>query len=378
MTNKKATGKRYFLLFGLCSLLALSVCLAVLVVTVRSVDGSNSSVVEYETQSKTELTNDPIGLAAYLSRLTKAAADSRFIKADIYTDVSVDDSTFTVESENSETDKALLLFAKNKMLSAVDAYYPEDIKGTFGEIYDAMPLVFVSSCVKDGRFSAGQADENGNPVYNTDTGELIDADSYFVNLSLDCSKAQETENVSGLFSLRDEAIVGKLFKDDIADECEVTSAYSNLTGLNINAKINRFTDEIEYLTLEKIYTVKADVSFIGKLEFLGKKSVSFSYCVTERLEYSYAGISFAETSVTVEPGSEIMLSVAAVIENDSDYTVTFSSSDESVATVDEMGYVKGIKASCEPVTVTVELEYLGSIFTDECTVTVNDDNNPNG
>ena len=73
-----------------------------------------------------------------------------------------------------------------------------------------------------------------------------------------------------------------------------------------------------------------------------------------------------------------MLSVNAVIENDSDYTVTFTSSDNSIVTVDEMGYVKGIEASCTPATVTVTLEYLGEKFTDECTVTVNDDNNPNG
>ena len=54
------------------------------------------------------------------------------------------------------------------------------------------------------------------------------------------------------------------------------------------------------------------------------------------------------------------------------YSVRFISSDESIATVDEMGYVKGVKASEKPVTITVELEYLGEKFTDECTVYVTD------
>ena len=79
--------------------------------------------------------------------------------------------------------------------------------------------------------------------------------------------------------------------------------------------------------------------------------------------------------MTVAPGTEAMLSVNAVIENDSDYKVSFTSSDSSVVTVDEMGYIKGIKSSNSPVTITVTLEYLGEKFTDECTVNVTENDN---
>jgi hypothetical protein len=60
--------------------------------------------------------------------------------------------------------------------------------------------------------------------------------------------------------------------------------------------------------------------------------------------------------------------VNAVIEDDSDYTVKFTSSDEGIATVDEMGYVKLVKACDTPAVITVELEYMGEIFTDQCVV----------
>ena len=111
--NKKSSKKTQFLLFGLCSLIAMAVCSAVLVATVRSVENNSSNVsAEYETQSKTELTDDAETLLGYISNLTKNTSGNKFIKANTYTDVSVDDSTVTVTdtdgTENS-ADKTLLL-----------------------------------------------------------------------------------------------------------------------------------------------------------------------------------------------------------------------------------------------------------------------------
>lgn len=370
MAEKKQSRKLQFIIFGLISVIALAVCTVVLVITVRSVENGNSSSVEYETQSKTELSDDIPTLLTYLSRLTADTANNKFIKADIYTDVSVDDGTVAVKDKNGnalESDRNLLIYAKNKMLSTVDSYYPEDVTGVFGSFTPGIPeLNFTPDEVEHITFSVGEADEDGNPVYNSDTGELIDADYYFITVYL--------KPVSEDYSTQ----ITKKFTDDIADVCTVNSSEIKLSQSIIRAKVNRITDEIDTITFDKTYSINADVTFCGKLEVFADRCISFEYKTSRRCEYSYAGIGFAENSVTVEPGGEIMLSVNAVIENDSDYTVTFTSSDPNVATIDEMGYVKGIKASCVPVTVTVTLEYLGEKFTDECTVTVNDDNNPNG
>ena len=67
LADKKSGKKKQFLLFGLVSVIALAVCAAVLVMTVRSVEESNSSTVEYETESKTELKNDTETLLSYLA-----------------------------------------------------------------------------------------------------------------------------------------------------------------------------------------------------------------------------------------------------------------------------------------------------------------------
>lgn len=375
---EKKTGKKYqFLAFGLCSLVALAACMVVLVVTVRSVENSNSSVAEYETKSKTELSGDAAQLLDYLKKLTEKTSSNKFIKADTYTDISVDDSLVSVcdmSGSKNETDKNILLYTKNKILPAVDTYYGEDSVGVFGTVSDSLPIIDIDeSDIEKISFSVGQADESGNPVYNTDTGELVDGDYYFITLNVKNSPATES-----LFSLDEKQKISEKFIKDISSVCAVSSCESAVKSLTVYSKINRLTDEIEYIDFEKVYDISADVDFSDSLELFGSKKMSFEYKVNKKCEYSYAGISFSEASVTVEPDGEAALSVNAVIENDSKYTVTFVSSDTSVATVDEMGYVKGIKPSDKPVTVTVILEYLGEKFTDECTVYVSSAENKNG
>lgn len=373
MADKNKSRKYQYLIFALCSLLAVAACMVVLVVTVRTVEGDTSGTVEYETASKTEIKGETAELLAYLKTLTQKTADNRFIKADTYTDIWVDDNSVVVYGDGNGTDKSLLVYAKNKMLGGVDGYYPEDYKGVFGTAYEGMPVIDLpASLISESRFSVGEADENGNPVYNTDTGELIDSDCYFITLYLNESAVTDG-TVFTLFSLDEKQTVADRFKADLAGRCVINGCDLSVKELKIFAKVNRLTDEILYINFEKTYAVNADVTFAGELEVFGSKMIDFDYKVCERYEYRYAGIRFAQNSVTVAPGAETALTVAAVIENDSVYTVTFASSDESVATVDEMGYVKGIKASNTPVTITVTLEYLGETFTDQCTVIINDD-----
>ena len=375
MAEKNKSRKYQYLTFALFSVIAIAACMAVLVVTVRTIEGDNSGAAEYETVSKTEIKGETDELLAYLKTLTQETATNRFIKADTYTDVSVDDNSVIVYSDNAEADKSLLLYAKNKMLGTVDGYYPEDYKGAFGTVQAGMPVIDLpAALVSESRFSVGEADEDGNPVYNTDTGELIDPDYYFITLYLDRAAISDSK-VTSLFSLDEMPAVANRFKADIAGNCTVYSCIINAKELKISAKVNRLTDEIQYINFEKVYSINADVTFVNELEAFGVKQIDFEYKVCERYEYRYAGISFAQASITVAPGAETALTVAAVIENDSDYTVTFTSSDEAVATVDEMGYVKGIAQSDTPVTITVTLEYLGEKFTDECTVIVSDKEN---
>ncbi len=363
LADKKHGKKPQFILFGIISIIALAVCAAVLIITVRSIDTGNSSA-EPDAQSKTELTNDTQTLLDYLGKVTAYSAVNRFIKADIYTDSYVDDNTLTVTDGNGtalDSDRNLLIYAKNKLLPTVDTYYPEDEKGVFGKVNSSLRKVdLTANDVESVTFSVGETDAEGNPVYDADTGELVNSEYYFITVRLKIAPNDYS------------AKRVELFCNDIADSCSVNKSDVDLTESIICAKVNRFTDKLETLTFDKTYSIKADVTFKGKLAVFSDRQVGFTYRTSERYEYSYAGINFAEDTATVKPGDEIMLSVNAVIENDSEYTVTFFSSDTTVATVDEMGYVKGITASDKPVTIKVVLVYLGEVFFDECTVYVSD------
>ena len=75
---------------------------------------------------------------------------------------------------------------------------------------------------------------------------------------------------------------------------------------------------------------------MNTLSVFGTKTVEFQYGVNEKYEYFYAGVTLSQNEMTIEKGEEAQLTVNAVIEDDSEYKVKFNSSDESIATVDEI------------------------------------------
>lgn len=379
MADKSGSKKKQFIAFALSSIVAMAVCFGVLVATVNSLENNKTSVVDYDTESLTKLKNTKKQLSDYMKNITYKTQNNQFVKVNTYRDVFVDDGSVVVCDDNGEenhADKSILLYAKNKMMGTVDSYYGEDYVGVFGSVYEDMPYVdLTEKAISRASFSVGQADSEGNPIYDSDSGELIDGDSYYINFSINPKKCDEVEK---LFNLDDRKRINKKLRSDLESVCGITDANTELTDLKITAKVNRITDNIEYIVFEKVYDIKAKIDFIGDYEVLGGKYISFKYTVQEKYEYFYAGISFSESAVTVKPDGETVLSVNAVIEDDSDYTVKFTSSDESVAVIDEMGYVKGIKESNKPVTITVTLKYLGETFKDTCVVNVGDTSSEGG
>ena len=164
------------------------------------------------------------------------------------------------------------------------------------------------------------------------------------------------------------------FINAVKGNCTITDFNAQLAELTLKLKVNRTNDQIVYLDVIKAYSVTFNAELVESLSALGKKSIAFNYIVTDTYEYSYCGISFVENQITINPNEEYVLNVNAVIDDDSEYTVEFYSADDSIAVIDEMGYVKGVCASTDPVTITVNLCYLGESFTDTCTVNVVDKN----
>lgn len=362
---------KQFIAFGVASVVALGVCLGVLVVTVNNLGDETTTTESKAIINKTELTSSKRELAQYINTLI-SETDGRFVKTKTYTDVSVNDLT-VLNSENQAQDEALLNFAKDKILTSVDGFYDADFQGVFEKDDSKKPSFIVDEMIlKDAGFSIGQVNENGESQYD-DEGNLIDNEYYFLTYNLDVKSESFNKKYSEMLSLKNDLSAKKQFIDAVKDNCKINKLDAKLESLLIEAKVNRENDHIQYIDIIRQYTVALDTEFINDAELFGEKEISFVYAVTDTYEYSYAGISFVENEVAVELGEEYILNVNAVIDDDSEYSVEFSSSDEDIATIDEMGYVKGLKNSENPVIITVKLSYLGEAFTDTCIVNVSEE-----
>lgn len=375
LANKSNTQskKKQFIIFGLCSFLALLVCMATLVFTVKNLEKNNVVQTEDIYGGKTLLDNNKDDVCQYISLATNETQSNKFIKVNSYTDVYVDDDALLVDGKGDGNDKALAVYFKNKILSTVDGYYGEDYLGVFGTAYNKMPLLEISTeDLVDCNVTVGQADENGDPVYD-DNGELVDKEYYFFTFTV-TEVDSLNDNLKQAFGVDSKPNVKEMLKKDLEEYCTLSNMESEPQSYIIRAKVNILTDQLSFLEIERIYKFGCEAEFINEFSAFGKKDIELKYRVINKYEYFYAGISFVQDALTLEKGDEGTLNVNAVIEDDSEYTVKFVSSDKSVCTVDEMGYVTSLKNSDKPVTVTVELEYMGETFTDTCQVFVTSDN----
>ncbi len=362
---------KQFIAFSVCSVVALVLCLCVLIITVNNLEGDRNTVENKTIINKTELDSSKEALVGYINKLV-LETDDRFVKTKTYTDVSVGEINILDASENQEKDESLLNFAKNKIVPAVDSYYTEDFYGSF-ENDNSKKLFFKlnKNLLKAASFSIGQTDENGERVLD-DEGNLVDNEFYYLTYDIDIENKLYSKELFDMLSAEDDTSARKLFIDAVKGNCEIDNFYGNPESIVVKAKVNRTNDKIEYINVIRSYAVTFDGKFINRAEFLGEKKISFYYTVTDTYEYSYAGISFIEDLVTIGVDEEYMLNVNAVIDDDSEYSVEFVSSDEDIITVDEMGYIKGIKNSDTPVIITVKLNYLEETFTDTCIVNVSE------
>ncbi|MBE6800504.1 MAG: hypothetical protein E7529_04800 [Ruminococcaceae bacterium] len=360
---------KQFIAFGVCSVVALILCIGVLVVTVNNLDSDAIATKKKTVINKTELDSSKDTLVEYINTLVYDTED-RFVKTKTYTEISVNDIKALNPSENQGKDEALLVFAKDKMLSEIDSFYSDDSEGTFeNNNSQKLALVLNKTLLKNANFSIGQVDESGKSVFD-DEGNLVDSEYYYLTYKIDIENETYKEKISEMFSVKDDALAKEQFIDAVKDDCRIELFDAKPESFIIKAKVDRSNDEIQYINLIRNYDVTLDATFINNAEFFGEKQISFIYTVTDTYEYSYAGISFIEDEITIGFDDEYMLNVNAVIDNDSEYTVEFISSDEDVAIIDEMGYVKGVKNCDVPVTITVKLSYLGETFTDTCIVNV--------
>ena len=171
------------------------------------------------------------------------------------------------------------------------------------------------------------------------------------------------------FTVRNDEQIDDLTSGVLSEALTVDKREIHYSSFRIYFKVRRLTDEISYLSFMKDIDVNANVTFTGKYESLGRNNVSFS--VTENMNYSFAwpALTLNKELIEIEPKSTDNLLATLTCENPLDMTVTWTSSDESIATVDEDGYIASTEKTGEAV-ITATFEYLGRTYSDTCLVKV--------
>ena len=107
--------------------------------------------------------------------------------------------------------------------------------------------------------------------------------------------------------------------------------------------------------------VKTDAQFIGKYASLGDMDLSVDVTESERYSFTWPELSLSAHVKDMEPKSSDNLLATLVCDDPTQYDAVWSSSDESVVTVDEEGYLKAAKTPGTAV-ITATFEYESCLF----------------
>ena len=169
------------------------------------------------------------------------------------------------------------------------------------------------------------------------------------------------------------AEVEAIVKPAVAQFAQLTNVASETTWLSIRFVTDRATDELKSLSYCKEANASADVDFTGDYASLG--TVQCSADISEETAYSFTwpAIVLNKHTLTLAPGKKEQITAERICDDPKAYSITWTSSDESVVSVDSKGYVKACKKlSGQPgvATVTASYEFGGKTYTDSCVVTV--------
>ncbi|MBE6811482.1 MAG: hypothetical protein E7523_01215 [Ruminococcaceae bacterium] len=171
------------------------------------------------------------------------------------------------------------------------------------------------------------------------------------------------------FKPRNAEQITALTSDVLATSADVNVADVQYDKFIIQFRVNRLTDEISYLRYAKDMTVSSAVSFKNDYEKLGQKNITLALQENKAFHFTWPSLTLSEQKLVIEPKGTDNLLATLVCENPFAMTVTWTSSDESIATVDEEGYIDVFKKTGEA-TITASFEYLGKTYSDTCTVFV--------
>ncbi len=165
-----------------------------------------------------------------------------------------------------------------------------------------------------------------------------------------------------------EAVIRSI--NDTADgKFELKNISVTYINLCVVFKVNRLTDEITSVRYYKNMSVSADIEFFAEYDVLGVKNVGFDFIGCESFNLTWPALTLDKEVLEIEPKGTDNLLATLTCEDPLAMTVTWTFSDESIAVVDEDGYISTTDKTGETV-ITASYEYLGKTYSDSCVISV--------
>ncbi len=301
------------------------------------------------------------GKIDFLNNLVLDTADCSRTKLSVSTALDIPDDSIKAEPEDEKMLTAIK-YMKDDMLSSVLEKYPSKAY-EFNEDFadELIPVAFTENDLISADCKEGSVAEDGT---------VEDADYYFLTFKF-CGTAYPPSANNALyvnFNMGAKEKILESLKTEISSMASVDASKITCNGFEINAKSNRLTDKLEYINYVRGYDVELTLTFKGDFAALGTRKISFSFTSTDKFSFTWAGVKLDMHELSLEKGGTD--TIMAFRTPEEDVVVTWTSSNEDIATVDEDGYVKGRKTSAEPAIITASFEHLGHTYSDTCEVYV--------
>lgn len=266
---------------------------------------------------------------------------------------------------------ALLSAAQQSGETQITAETAVDLHDLTSDLSEAQQnlLVFAAGSIESGMaamaenkgLAYGEAADLFAPLVADAVEQTQESNAFYYNA--------ETENA---FEQQDNKLFAQA-EETFASVLTVDSKQIDLTESKTELVLDPVADRLQNVSFTRTYHMEYTVTFTGELADLGTKTLSFDCTLTSRYNITWAGIAIRQNRISLDKSGyqalDLTVNKAEDAPEDS-YKLTFTSSDENVATVDEKGLVEAVALSDKPVTVTATLEYLGKTYTDSCEVLV--------
>lgn len=341
ISDKKLNVKSIIIITVILPVLVITLSSIAIVITAKSVQPSAVLDTALLKEEAAPLPDSEQKAFDYVKKSITAAVNGKTVRYADSTSVNIDN----LICDNKAVEE-IFNFAKGSLGTKLSSYF-EGSQIKYGE--DAKLLLTLLPEQKPESF---EVSSDGSTV----TVALIYT-KVFSNMSF---LSADTAAVKS-FSKENEGVFSSINEKMIPEQIKYTLKYDENRGCPV------------LLSIERAYNYSSHISFVNTLSDIGSTPLSFRVSFNRSFNISDAGIFISQDVMTLGKNGYDTLSVTPYTEENlsaEEFSLTFTSSDESVATVDENGQVTAVSLSEKPVEITVELKYLGKTFTDTCLVYV--------